>query len=85
MILLGQGVRDLITDFEGLAIGRVEYLTGCVQVLVQPPAGDRRDGSGREWVESRWFDEPRLRVTIAEPYVLPSIPTPGADKEAPRR
>ena len=36
MILLGQKVRDKITGFEGVAISRIEYLSGCIQYGVIP-------------------------------------------------
>ncbi len=46
-IELGDTVRDLITGFEGIAISRIEYLNGCVQICVKPPVdkdGKMRDG-----------------------------------------
>jgi hypothetical protein len=52
---LGAKVLDQITGFEGVVIGRVEYLTGCAQYLLQPPV--KKDG---DWIESRWMDEDRL-------------------------
>jgi len=59
---LGQeGVRDRITGFTGTVTGRAEYLTGCRQYLVQPPA--KKDHS--EWVDGRWMDEGRL-VLVSE-------------------
>lgn len=55
MIKLGQKVKDKITGFTGIAIGKAEYLTGCNQYGVQPPMG--KDGK----VEAAsWFDEGRL-------------------------
>ena len=55
--ILGRTVRDKITGFAGVAMGRVEYLTGCNQVLVTPKV--KADGGVED---SRWFDEPRLVV-----------------------
>jgi len=81
MIQLGQKVRDRLTKFEGVVVGRVEYLTGCAQVLVQPDVDDKG-----AWVESRWMDEPRMLVTHVHPFVLvPPDAKPGADTPAPRR
>lgn len=56
MIQLGQKVKDKITGFTGIVIGRAEYLTGCNQFGVQPEVG--KDGK----VEgATWFDEGRLQ------------------------
>ncbi len=78
-IQLGQTVQDKVTTFTGVVMGRVEYLTGCAQVLVQPPA---KDGA---WVESRWFDEPRVEALPVAPIVIEIGERPGADVEAPRK
>lgn len=37
---LGARVRDRISGFEGIAISRVEYLTGCTQYGVAPTSFD---------------------------------------------
>ena len=36
MILLGQKVKDKVTGFEGIAVSRVEYMSGCIQYGVRP-------------------------------------------------
>ncbi len=36
-IILGATYRDRLTGFEGIAIGRYEYLTGCTRVCIQSP------------------------------------------------
>ena len=79
-ITLGQVVKDKITGFEGTATGRVEYLTGCTQVLVQP----RVDESGK-LIDSAWMDESRMEIVTADPLRI-DVPAgnPGADKPAPR-
>lgn len=56
MIELGKKARDKVTGFEGVIIGRCQYLTGCDQYGLVPPA---RDGK----IEgSQWFDEGRIEV-----------------------
>jgi hypothetical protein len=77
---LGQEVKDSITGFFGLATGRVEYITGCNQVLVQPQC--KPDG---EYIENRWFDEDRLSVINGTVFALPRATANGPDKPAPRR
>jgi hypothetical protein len=72
-------VKDSFTGFIGIVTGHADYLTGCDQYLVQPPA---KDG---EWKEGRWFDEKRL-VVVSEGEQLiisPMADDNGADIEAP--
>lgn len=57
MIDLGKKAKDKITGFEGIITGRAQYLYGCDQYLVTPPA---KDGAK---IEAYWFDEGRLEVT----------------------
>ena len=52
----GIRVRDKITGFEGAVTGRADYITGCNQYLVSP------EMDGKDFKESRWFDEQRLDV-----------------------
>lgn len=79
----GDYVFDTITEFEGVVVGVVDYITGCSQALVQPKV---KKESG-EWQESHWIDVDRLAVTATQ-YVNPSSVQekhPGADKPAPKR
>ena len=56
MIELGKKARDKITGFEGIVTGRAQYLTGCDQYVIVPPA---KDGN---YQQSQWFDEGRIEV-----------------------
>ncbi|MBB6218018.1 hypothetical protein HNQ80_004155 [Anaerosolibacter carboniphilus] len=56
MITLGKKAKDKITGFEGIITGRAQYLYGCDQYCIAPPA---RDG---EIKHSEWFDEGRILV-----------------------
>jgi len=56
MIELGKKGKDKITGFEGIIIGRAQYLTGCDQYALTPPV---RDGKVQD---SQWFDEGRIEV-----------------------
>lgn len=60
-IKLGQKVKDTITGFEGIALGRTEWLYGCVRVTVQP----QQLFEGKT-IEPEVFDEPQL-VVVEEP------------------
>lgn len=54
---LGVEVKDQITDFKGIIVGRTQYLFGCNAYIVAPKA--LKDGKR---VESEWFDEGRVIV-----------------------
>ena len=55
---LGVEVKDQITDFKGIIIGRTQYLFGCNCYGVSSKA--LKNG---EIVSAQWFDEGRLVVT----------------------
>lgn len=57
MINLGDEVKDSVSGFTGIAIGRSEFLNGCARVGVQPKV--QKDGTLKDAV---WFDEPQLTV-----------------------
>ena len=74
MVNLGDKAKDRISGFEGIVIGKAEYLYGCRQVLVAPTKltkdGKRPDGE--------WFDEERLEVVKAGAQKRPA----SADERA---
>lgn len=83
-ISLGDYVRDCVTELEGTVTGRVEYLTGCNQCLVQPSV--KEDGTFRD---SYWLDESRLDLVagatrLALPVRAPAAAA-GSDREPPHR
>ena len=78
MIELGSTVKDVISGITGIVTGKVEYLTGCKQMLIQPRS---KDG---EYVEPRWFDEDRLELMSDATLRLP-VKSQGFDKAAPKR
>lgn len=57
MVNLGDEVRDTVTGFRGVVIGKTLFLHGCTRVGVQPPVGT--DGTLKE---AAWFDEPQMEV-----------------------
>ena len=76
---LGMTVKDVVTGFKGIVTGRVEYLTGCTQYLVQPPV--KKDG---DCVDARWIDEDRLENTSTKVFSLPKT-IDGCDSPAPSK
>ena len=80
MIRLGQKAKDIVTGFEGIVIGRAEYLYGCAQFGLMPPAVDGKIGS------TEWFDEGRIQAIgagIAPEQVRAEKPG-GPNRDAPR-
>ncbi len=57
MINLGKKAKDKITGFSGIITGRAQYLYGCDQYCIVPPAKDGEIKGGE------WFDEGRIEVT----------------------
>lgn len=77
---IGRKVKDIVTGFMGIVLGRCEYISGCNQLLVHPGLGP--DGAMRE---SLWMDEQRLEFVYSSRVVLDNGASPGFDKEAPKR
>jgi hypothetical protein len=79
--IIGFEVRDVITGFQGIAIGHVVYISGCNQVLILPPLGT--DGKAPE---GAWYDDQRVeRVEGGRVVELDNSKTPGPDAEPPKR
>lgn len=57
---LGTKVRDKVTGYTGIVIGRTEWLYGCRRYTVQ--SQEMKDGKP---VESMGFDEDALEVLVA--------------------
>lgn len=74
---LGKKVKDIVTDFEGIAIGHVQYLTGCDQILVVPKAQDGKAAEGH------WYDVNRIEITDANKLSLDTSENKGACDPAP--
>jgi len=53
----GKEATDKITGFTGTIVAVSSYITGCDQVLLQPPF------KKNEWKDGRWFDDDRLELT----------------------
>jgi hypothetical protein len=60
-IKLGDYVKDKITDLEGTAMAKTEYLNGCIQFAVQP----KKLVEGKV-VEEAWIDETQLEIVKKE-------------------
>jgi len=54
---LNEIVKDIVTGFTGVILGRTEYSTGCIQYGVQAMKLTK-EGVLPKW---EWFDETRLQ------------------------
>ena len=79
-MVLGTVYEDGITGFKGTATGKVEYLSGCNQVLLVP-----RVGGDNKRIPGEWFDIQRLIVFEPEAVKLDNSKMPGPDAPAPVR
>ncbi len=71
MIKLGKTVKDIVTGFTGIAISKIEYLNGCVQICVKPPVDE--DG---KMLAGEYIDIQLLEV-IGDGVCLDVNPTGG--------
>lgn len=77
-IILGATYTDKISNFEGVAVGHVRYLTGCNQTLLQP-----RGKKGSK-TDAEWFDDSRLvKVDKHDVVTLNTQYDPGSCDMAP--
>ncbi|NEU67926.1 hypothetical protein [Spirosoma agri] len=56
MFKLGQKLRCKVTGFEGIAIVKCEYINGCVQYCLKPPAKDGK------MLEGEYVDQQQLEI-----------------------
>ena len=76
-IELGSKVRDAISGFEGVVVGRAEYLYGCVQCYVKAKASEGKSGDGA------WLDEPGLELIERRAAAGPPVPSGGPQNAPP--
>lgn len=77
---LGDEVKDNVTGFKGIAIGRTIWLQGCDRVGVQP-----KIGKSNEFKKTEWFDEPQLTVIKRKKYIPKKTNTGGPMQSDPSR
>lgn len=56
---LGKKAKDKITNFEGIIVGKIEYLFGCNQYGI---AGQKYDDKEQKRAPTEWFDEGRIEI-----------------------
>lgn len=81
-INLGDLVRDQISGFQGVAVGRTEWLYGCVRITV---AARGLDKDGKPF-DSQTFDEDQCEIVENGSMQAPSKDRTGGPRpNAPRR
>jgi hypothetical protein len=78
---IGRKATCVITNFTGIVTGYVQFISGCNQCLITPPA--KPDGTGQG--EPCWIDERRLQFADDPAIVLDNGKNPGFDKAPPTR
>ena len=71
-----------MTGFEGIAIGRTEWMYGCTRYAIEPT--ELKDGKP---IEAQWFDEQRVEAVAEAPKAAPAAPKtpPGGPQNDPAR
>ena len=78
-ICFGDKCKDVVTGFTGIVTGKLEYINGCVQLLLSPKM--KKDGT---LAENHWFDIERIEVLQSKKINLVVEPSGGASgREAP--
>lgn len=75
---LGKEATDKVTGFKGIVGGHCEYITGCDQYLVTPPAGE--DG---KYPTGTWLDSKRLIISKEVKVILDGEEPDGPGIAAP--
>lgn len=50
--ILGTKMRCMVTGFEGIAIGKSEWLNGCCQFGIKPPIDEKGKQLDAEWIDN---------------------------------
>ena len=70
---LGDKVKDTVSGYEGIVIGKSDFLFGCTRIAVQA-VGLHEEKP----IESQWFDEPQ--VELVTPGVVATDSRPKAER-----
>lgn len=70
---LGQVVKEKVTGFTGVIMGRTDYITGCKQYGLLSQRLRKDTGKPVEW---QWFDEERLVMVGKKISLVDSIGGP---------
>lgn len=77
---LGKKAKDKVTGFEGIITGKINYLYGCSQYGIVPPASENKTH------DCQWFDEGRIEI-IGEGITAAEVKGPkpgGINRDCPK-
>jgi len=79
----GMRVRDPITGFQGIAVGKARWITGCDRIAVRGELGE--DESNHTHPDLVHIDEPKLEIVDRNPSVRAAMveKTEGRDPGGP--
>ncbi len=77
---LGQKVRDKITGLTGIAVTRIEYLNGCVQIGVKPKMDPKKP---TEMPDGVFIDIEQIEVIGTKKKKTLKTNTGGYNRETP--
>jgi len=66
-IELGMRVRDPITGYQGIAVGRATWVTGCDRIAIRGEVDE--DGPRTSRPDLVYVDEPALEIVDSDPAV----------------
>jgi hypothetical protein len=74
---LGKLGKDKITGFEGIIVGKIEYLFGCDHLGLAPRTFNKEGGKRPD---TEWFDDGRIEI-IGDGIIAEKVSgdKPGAD------
>jgi hypothetical protein len=77
---LGKQAKDKVTGFEGIIIGKINYLFGCAQYGIAPKSVDGKIN------DTNWFDEGRVEITGqgVAPEEVKAEKDGGVNRDTPR-
>ena len=80
-IQLGDKVKDTVTGFTGIAVGRTEWIAGCSRITIQPEC---KKGKEMDLEDNQTFDEPLLKI-IRKKKVEKKSPKTGGPIDSPKK
>jgi hypothetical protein len=74
---LGARLKDKVSGLEGIAVGRLEYLNGCIQYCIKAKVGKDNKIPDAEWIDSQQLEKTGEGINVA------ASATGGFSKDAP--
>lgn len=82
-VSMGMHLRDVITGFSGYVTAKIDYITGCSQVCLQPQADEKGEKKEPHYVDVTRCVVASDRV-LSLPHAEPEPEKPDTDKGDPQ-